>query len=344
MNKRKIGYTLAPLALLVLAACGGSSDGGSAQYSPLAITESNAKSVSQEVLISSQNIDVEGGGAIYPSATLYSNSAPVQKVLTLARDEAYGVAKLSQTEQCEGGGSITVTGYSAETVSFTANNCSFSETGSSQPISIRIDGKATLTQQTPSGFPPRQDFPTAGYWDSLALSFGQMEQWQCAFDSFVIQISGSDNVSLTYDGNMLVKIGTNDMDNLVYSALNSSRFSMDTPDGSFSLGDASFEALSHTENNGFEFAEVIYNTTYGSGSLGGVGGRVTVTTLENLVYDEGTTEPWESGKLKLVGADNSSVMITIPGQVSDVQLDIDSDGDGVTDLTQDLSWAELESE
>lgn len=347
MNRNRVGYSLAPLVLLTLAACGdGGSDGGQTfQYAPVAIDESNAKSVTNEVMGSSQSLDAPAGVNALSSFT--PRSAPVQKALTRVVESMYGAPKLSQTQQCSGGGSITVTESSEERVAFTANDCRYSMTEGSMQMTMRIDGKLTMVQQTASGFPPRQGFPVHQSWGSVSLSFSEMAQWQWSFDSFSIQLEGDETISVNYHGDMQIKAGTNDMNSPTYAAIGSNSLRINASSTATGINEninvsgLSLEGISHT-NSGLAFTEMIYHTTYSSGSLAGAGGQVTVTTIENLMYDESTAAPMESGKLKITGSNNSSVMVTVPGRASDVQLDIDSNGDGVTDKVEDLSWAELQ--
>lgn len=347
MNRIRKGYVLAPLAVLVLAACGGSDgeDNNTVSYAPLPITESNAKSVTKDVLVSSQSLGGQSGiNALSPTLP---KAAPVKKALTEMVDGTYSSTKLSQTQECADGGSITITDVSGTGMAYTANDCRYSSGIDNQQMTIRIDGKLAMAIQEASGFPPRQGFPADASWNTVTVSFSDQAQWKWSYDDFVIQIEGNGSTSLTYDGDMLTKVGTNDMSGPSYVAIGSNSLrikansTVNNTNADFSVNGLSFESLTHTVN-GPDFTEAVYNTTYGSGTLAGVGGQVTVTTLKNLIYDNGTVAPMESGTLKITGANNSSVTVIVPGRASDVQLDIDSDGDGVTDQVQDLSWAELD--
>ncbi|MCW8328843.1 hypothetical protein MD588_08475 [Photobacterium sp. SDRW27] len=344
MNRNRVGYSLAPIFMLMLSACGGSDGDGSSDATPIAISESNAKSLTEEVLNSPKNIGEQDSGDVFPFSATSSRTADMSRFQPQSGRGLAVISKISQTGQCDGGGSITINEYTDEKIELDANNCIFSDSIEDQSITLRIDGKATLTSLTPTGFPPRQDFPTDESWDTESLSFTQTEQWQGTFDRFIIEMEGVENISIKYDGNMLIKSGTNVTNSPSYNALISDSFSITATGLDFSLSNYSLESLSRVDNNGFVFSEMIYNASYSSNSLGGVGGQVTVSTLNSLVYDESLTDPLVSGKLKISGANNSSVTVTIPGQASDVQLDIDSDGDGATDQVQDLSWADLEVE
>ena len=54
----------------------------------------------------------------------------------------------------------------------------------------------------------------------------------------------------------------------------------------FNLDNLDIEGLARQDGNGSMFGELRYNASYGSHTLGGVGGRVTVSTLDNLIHDD----------------------------------------------------------
>ncbi|MEJ2087091.1 MAG: hypothetical protein P8Y69_01110 [Gammaproteobacteria bacterium] len=70
-------------------------------------------------------------------------------------------------------------------------------------------------------------------------------------------------------------------------------------------------------------------------------GRLLVETLEAWRTDALAAYPGD-GTLRIVGADDASITVVVLDEVN-VQLDVDSDGDGVVDTSVMTTWAELDS-
>ena len=70
-------------------------------------------------------------------------------------------------------------------------------------------------------------------------------------------------------------------------------------------------------------------------------GSVAVETLEEWRTALGGDNPL-SGVLRIIGADDASITVTALDEMS-VQLDVDTNGDGVTDVTIMTTWEELDA-
>jgi hypothetical protein len=69
-------------------------------------------------------------------------------------------------------------------------------------------------------------------------------------------------------------------------------------------------------------------------------GSFEVQTLQSIIRNGGALRP-SSGQIKILGANNASVLATIVA--TGMQLDVDSDGNGAIDNTRTLTWAEIDA-
>jgi hypothetical protein len=78
-----------------------------------------------------------------------------------------------------------------------------------------------------------------------------------------------------------------------------------------------------------------------SGSFPQLGqGSFEVQTRQPMVRDGGALRP-RTGQIKIIGANNTSVLATV--LATGMRLDIDSDGNGTIDATRTLTWAEIDA-
>jgi len=368
MNGNRSNQLLGSLSLLLLSACGGGGDTPSVDSSsiPLALSADNAAAVTAEVLdggLSANGLDVEPLVPVALSVSgdpiRFSSSQLLQlalkPALELSPEGLSGVTGVSQTTylDCQSGSAkVTVTASHVDPyvptpgdrLGIDANDCTYSETVNGTTLSISMDGAVSVTLETPSSFPPRADFPTHASWSSYSLNFSEQQQLQATFNRYHITLMGAESLSMTLDGNMELKAATNATGNLAYDAMSGDVSLSLASRGQtldFSLDNLDLEGLARQDGNGSMFGELRYNASYGSHTLGGVGGRVTVSTLDNLIHDDTSGHPLTSGKLAISGASGSSVTVTIPGPASDLELAIDSNGDAIIDRTLDLNWADL---
>jgi len=373
MNSRKGTYILGPLTLLLVSACGGGGGGGGDTPSvdsstvPLALTADNAVSVTSEVLgsaLTTNDLDfdpvppialtVEGNPIRLSSGELLLRS--LKSALEPASEGLSGVSGVTVTQplNCPNGGSGEVTliatnvnpyvPTAGDQIKIDANNCIYSEQVDDNTLSMTVDGIAIFTLETPSGIPPRTDFPTHASWANYSLIFTEQDQLQCTFQNYHITLSGPESLSMTLDGDLELKAGINATADIDYYAMSgNAKLHMVSTAATldFRLDSLDLEGLSRMDGNGLTFDEVRYNTSYSSHTLGGVGGKITINTIDNLIHDGTTNVSLVAGHLKISGAAGSSVTVLIPGPASDVQLAIDSNGDAIIDRTLDLNWAEL---
>jgi hypothetical protein len=96
----------------------------------------------------------------------------------------------------------------------------------------------------------------------------------------------------------------------------------------------------HDEATGLETSS--WRHSMASDSLGG---RVRVRTMQSFRWLDSDDYPYE-GQLRIDGANGTSCLLTVLGSGDGsglVRLDVDADGDGVFEATQELTWAQLEA-
>jgi hypothetical protein len=70
-------------------------------------------------------------------------------------------------------------------------------------------------------------------------------------------------------------------------------------------------------------------------------GSFEVQTPQPIIQDGGAVRP-RSGQIRIIGANNASVLATV--LATGMQLEIDSDGNGTVDTTRTLTWAEIDAQ
>lgn len=343
----KFRLMFAILTAGALGACGGggSSSGGGAinNVSPpvvatgplLVITPENAEQTSADVIdalesaFGAGNSALDFGGAIgarveagNPAVTEFALDFAQRardSVVAAADSVAVGVI-ISETEDCSAGGSTTVsidTG-SLSQVEFT-NALQDGQIPAGTSVSIRFNecmqpGQPTLNGGFSVVF---QQFTVDGVigQDPMILEFS------ATFDS-LSSPEGVINGDISFL--LISDVGTTSID------ISGEGLSIASDSESLALLEYLVSALQDTESlsETFEF-------TLDISSLG----QVTVLGIEPWVTSNFAEFPG-SGSLRVSGADDTSITITALDEVN-VQLEVDSDGDNMANVTIITTWVEL---
>jgi hypothetical protein len=228
------------------------------------------------------------------------------------------------TENCSGGGSITINESSAsdqsvtvgDSASITAINCK--ESG--LPT---FNGKLSLKVTSLSGDPvnsTRYSMTLAGLYDNFTFITG----------SESLAINGDIAISASQNGSDTVTIG------MKGNALGFSVVQSGASIGSYQLSDYSF---SGTDANGTVSLSGKYRVSGTSPKLGGQY-AYSVETLQPIVVGSSSDHP-SSGVLIVRGAPATVTVTAINS--SSVRLDYSDSGDGTVSATRTLAWTEFDT-
>lgn len=338
-RRRPAQVFCAALIAAALSACGGGggsdSGGGSVPQdsgaTSTALSSSNYVAVAQQV-VSSANY-VLGSASLLTGA----QSATPQAMTRFGIDQALrmnrwftsqspavvGGASQTETDNCTGGGTMTVTITDANNngqvdvgdgITIQANNCV--EDGATMSGGLKVSISAVTGV-----------FGADTYTATLALTF----------TNFVASLGGGD--SITGNGQM----------NLGISASGGNRFSVtvDVPnfDASGKLGGAAYTQ----KMSGYRMslatvtsAGVTTATSSVSGTLSGSaldGKKITIETPQPFVEASNQSAP-SSGQVIIHGASNSQLRLTVQAGGM-VLLELDADGNGTFETASTQSWGSL---
>lgn len=323
-----------------LAACGGggsstTASSGSPTLLSSSITSSNAQDVGAQgySATSSLNSQVSGGASSFVAGVTVDTGRPGLLGVTMqelyraldaqaAANQVLGVTT-SQSVQCSNGGSMLVNANLAssstisagDTITLTASTCK--ESG------YTLNGTLGINFKSVSGAP--------GESSTWGGSFG------VSFTNFSVTAgTGGDTASAT--GDMTVNLNQTGLGAANFSVTGSSLKINTTHNGSttaLTLGNFSY---------GGSLASGVYTYHAGytlSGTSGKLGnGSFTVKTLTD--FKQTATGFPTQGVLMITATDNSSLTLTAIDN-SNVKLDLDKNGDGVTDETVTTTWANLQT-
>jgi hypothetical protein len=228
------------------------------------------------------------------------------------------------TENCRGGGSITINESSAsdqsvtvgDSASITAANCK--ESG--LPA---FNGKLSLKVTAVSGDPvnsTRYSMTLAGVYDNFTFING----------SESIAINGDIAISASQNGSSTVNVGIRG------NALGFSVVQSGATTGSYQINNYSF---SGTDANGTVSLSGKYSVTGTSPKLGGQY-AFSVETLQPILVGSSSDHP-SSGVLIVRGAPATVTVTAINS--SSVRLDYSENGDGTVSATRTLAWTEFDT-
>lgn len=320
---------------LVLVACGGGSgsddnNNGSTLLEPLTITSENASQVSASGVGAADSVDnrdttggILGGIEMQSPETRFSLKTFAKQQLDQYRfsglntSETLAGVDIPHIETCTNGGSITMSGNVANLDSFLGNR------GDSLTASFNNcrEGSNTLNGSMSLTFnADENDESTAPYSNSMTITMNNLS------------IVSLGEATLQLHGDMT--LGTSSNDGIIINlSMSGTNFSITEGGVTETLSNYQFDLTDNQATKEYSF------NIKASIGINQLGGRVECTT-PTLFEGVGESNP-HTGVLKCVGANQSSVTLTAIDNTK-VTLDIDTDGDGITDETQESTWAEVE--
>jgi hypothetical protein len=318
-----------------LGACGGGGGGnggganpGIAAADPLTVTSANAGAVAGTTFDATNGLTGSSDGAfgIVPAAVGRASTAQIGVIDTLIQQvrraptvfagAASGVAPAAvQTvnESCDSG-SLSGTFNDADgdlnlstgdTVSLTANNCNSG--------GVIVNGSISVSNIVVTG-----DQITAPYSLQLGLQAS----------NFSVTVGG-ETVVLSGDGT-ISEVNNDGISSI--TSFSGNGIQITTGGQTLTLTDYTVVATDNTATGGYSI------TVDATISSTGLGGSVVVTTTVALT-GTGSLDP-SAGQITCVGAGNTRVTLVAVDSIN-VQLEVDRDGDGVTDETIPATWADI---
>lgn len=324
--KSTLSILVAASALAALTACGGDSGDGPATESKVAITSSNQSAVVRASLNGGVAASIAQGtlGGDTSSGTLAARSA-LQRALGAAMTGRKGIlsagvhptAVQTSTDQCGVSGTITTT----------------------------FDDKDGNNQVTNG--------------DVLTVTFAQCK------DSPTSTLNGALTVAVTgtpsasgFDGNaqfQSLSVVTNGVTSNINGALTVHEVdgtTLSTTSLTVGTGGLTIGVTSSAYNDNVTFASGFVitssqmganqqiSTTYaGTLTASSIGGAVTVATQVPLITNMSDTYP-NNGVIKITGSSGSTVLATVLSNTQ-VQLQIDANGDGTYEGSSTVAWSTL---
>ena len=309
---------------------GGGGGGGSSSSTPtLVITANNAQAVASGVI---QSVDATfqlssaTGGQVTPAAAgagPAARASAVRRVLNrLSRSaiRSLGVQPLAAvgpiTEPCDVSGTITLSGNLADPSTLSSGDritASLDQCQDNDPF--LLDGGLELLVRDSQG-----DFLTDAYLLTLDLTFTNLNI-----------TDGTDNY--TADGDCTLTLDSLDFP-LSRSRIAGRLLELRSSQEAYSLSNF---------DHSLDVDATVPPGTYVAEARGALasdilGGRVDYATVTG-VQAVGDSDP-DAGEILVTGADSTTVSIVIVDN-SSVRLDIDVDGNGSVDATQNTTWSAL---
>lgn len=323
-----------------LAACGGGGSSGTTAgnttTSGFSVTSANMQDVGAQGYraTASMTSQINGStssfvtGVAADTASAGVIGATVQELYRAlgaqaASNQVVGVTT-SKTVSCTSGGTMLVSANLAsssnisagDSVTLTANTCK--ESG------YTLNGSISVTFNSISGIPGE-----SSVWSgSFAVNYSNFS---------VISGNSADVVNVT--GNLSLGINQTALGTASIAVSGTSLNFSVTHNGSTDA----FKVTNINNNSSLKSGIVTYNSNFGvNGSLGKLGNaNFTVKTITDFKQSTSGGFPTQ-GVLKITASDNSSVTLTVIDSTN-VKLDLDKNGDGVTDESVTTTWTALQS-
>jgi hypothetical protein len=324
--------SLLGLVVAGVTGCGGGGGGSSSSVPTLVITEGNAQAVASGVI---QSVDATfelssaTGGQVTPSAAgaaTAGRASAVRRVLdhlSRSRIQSLGLQPLVAvgpiTELCDVSGFITLSGNLANPDTLSNGDSITASFDQCQDFDLfLLDGGLGLRVRDIQG-----DFLTDVYLLTVDLTFTNLNV-----------TDGTEN--FTADGDCTLTLDSLDF------PLSRSRIAGRLLELSSSQEAYSLSNFDHS----LDVDETVFPGSYVAEALGAVasdflGGRVNYATV-TPVLAVGESDP-EAGEILVTGADSTTVRIVVV-DITSIRLDIDVDGNGSVDATQDTTWSALNGE
>jgi len=330
------------LAAGLLAACGGGSggngNGGSPLTSgpPLTITADNAEQTSGKVVTAAGDAFDAGGSALNFGGAIGARVEPSKAAAELAlglseqaRDFAVAATDsvvvgvvVTESQDCSNGGSVELSidtaGLSQEEFSNAVQE-GFIPPGTS--VSMRFRDCMQPEQPTLNG--------------GFTIVFQQFSvNGEIGLDDFTLEFGVVFDELTTPEGMI-----DGDMSFLLDSTAGITTIEVGGDVIAFAVGTNTTALLNYQASATQDNVSLVQSLSFDL-NVSGLG-RVTVTTVEPWTTDNLAEFP-TSGVLRIVGANNTSIVVTALDEVN-VQLDVDTDGDGVPNLMIVTTWVELQN-
>jgi hypothetical protein len=327
--KSTLSVLAAVSTLALLSACGGSGDSASPPTGTqsVAITSTNQTSVARATVNGGLSLglvqnETTNGAAVSPGSVAVAQHV-LQRALSNALNQRKSIASAmakpatgsSGTDPCGVSGTLTSTWNDVDNNSqlsagdiLTANFQHCQDTST-----LAVNGLVTITL---TGTPSAEQFSASASFQSVAVVYG----------------------GITYTINGAVALSEVDT-----STVSSSTFTIGSPGLTVAIASASYDD-SITFDSGFVAASTFLAgtsslTVTGSFVSQSIGGRVTIATPQALIEQPGDLEP-RQGQVLVTGAGGSTLLATVLN-TTQVQLQVDANGDGTIDGTTTVAWSAL---
>lgn len=322
-------FKLCAAALIIsLTACGGGGGGDNAPApsmpsSAIVITEANAKPVAASALEIAQSTSSTQGGANLVVGVELQSAAPqtpntllaMAQVARLAGNTARATAlpvgvAISETQQCELGGTMTVTGnvagdaglFAGDNISIQANSCR-----------IMVGGVPTTMN---------------GMMSMRIVSGGIAgEAFQAVLAVTATDLSGtSGSTTMVASGTVQLDVTATSADAMSVTATGaemSSRITMGATTRTTIIRNFAQAVVLNGSTVTSTFSASVETT---STALGANGGSYIISTPSPLVWDS-VTLATSAGSIKVVGAAGSQLLVNL-GAGNAVLIQVDANGDG----------------
>jgi len=325
--KSTLSIFVAASTLAMLAACGGGGGDSSPASADVAITSTNQTAVTRASLDGSTGVALAAQGSLGGSGTSSALGAAtlVRRAIAAAANQRKIIASLgasprsasTSTEACQVSGTLTVTFDDRDGNGTLSNGdvltAAFAQCHDSATSSI--DGTVAITL-------------TAAPTDTTLDASASFQNVTTVDGGVSSGISG--NVALhEVDGSTASTVQLTAGSGGLAVSVASSAYSDSV---SFESG-MTFSASATTDGSQAALS------LDGSFTATSIGGRVTVTTLTPLTTASGSDYP-ATGVIKVVGASGSTVLATVLDNTQ-VQLQLDANGDGTYESSTVVAWATL---
>ena len=342
MNKYKLGGVICQItqqgksqgyflsSVFVLAGCGGGGSGSSspaAASTPVAISAANAVQVSGTVYDGAVSLDGagSGGGALTGAVTQTGGGVDIGGVLVSILGAAQPLIASGQFSGITG---VVVSGGGACTGGGTFN-FSLDDVDNDSEISTGDTMSLTFDNCNEEGVVLNGGMALVGL---VVVGDITASPYNLQFTMQMNNLAATENgQSETLNGSLSFAESTTDGVALVGSLSGSS---IQYISGGVTATITGFR-LDTTDNTSTGAYTLDISATVSSPAMGGEANIVTDTVFQGV----GTNDPF-TGQATITGANNSRVTLIAIDSIN-VRLQIDEDGDGVTDSTIDTTWAAL---
>lgn len=343
-----MGFRIRAMALVsaaLLGACGGGGGGGTsapvaATPQAVAITETNAKPVGANAMDSAQSTAASGSTSLLTGVQVDAQGPVAQPVLLAVAEMArvaagsagaaaaalpVGVA-ISQTVNCPLGGSMTVSGnvsggtalVAGDSITISASNCQESVGG----VTTVLSGGMSMTMQSGSiGSSP-------SFQAVLAVTMSNLS----------VQTGG---LTIVASGDVRLEWNASSSTVQTLKATGTSMSSRQTAAGVTRTSTLKNYTQILSINGSTLSSDLSATVESDSTRLGAGGGIFTISTPTPVVWNS-VTGVASAGVVKVVGAANSQLLVTI-GSNGAVTLQVDANGDGTFEKTVTSTVSELKT-